>query len=64
YYNASDSSASAGAYHYIHKTKSELGGGALLFYNLNETFGFFAGYNSLREGTLGLEIRFLKEKQY
>jgi len=64
YWDFSNEDFSAGGYHWVHKEKSEFGGGAMLFYNLSETFGFFAGYNSIREGTLGLEIRLLKEKQY
>ncbi len=35
-----------------------------VFYNITETFGIFAGYNSLREGTFGLQVRFFHEKQY
>ena len=64
FWDFSNEDFTAGGYHWIHKEKSEFGGGALLFYNINPTLGFFAGYNSLREGTFGVEIRLLKEKQY
>jgi len=64
FWNFSNESYSASGYHWIHKTKSEFGGGAMVFYNLSEVFGFFAGYNTIREGTFGVEFRFLKDKQY
>jgi hypothetical protein len=56
--------AAAGAYHRILSTKSIVGGGAFILYNINETFGIFGGYNSLREGTFGLEVRLFREAQY
>jgi len=62
YQNLRDDSAPSGAYHRIIDTKSVIGGGGLLFYNVNEAFSIFGGYNSLREGTFGLEFRFLSEK--
>jgi hypothetical protein len=64
YQNLSDDSFSQGGYHRIYKTKSQVGGGAYFFYNFNLNFGLFAGYNSLRGGTFGVEFRFLKEQQY
>jgi hypothetical protein len=64
YQNLSDDNFSQGGYHYIYKTKSQVGGGAMLMYNFNQTFGLFAGYNSIREGTFGLEVRLFKEAQY
>jgi hypothetical protein len=66
YQNISDDNSSSGGYHVFGYKDSEsiVGGGGLLFYNINQTFGIFAGYNSLREGTFGLEIRLFHEKQY
>jgi len=64
YQNLSDDNFSQGGYHYIYKTKSQVGGGAYLTYNFNATFGLFAGYNSMREATFGLEIRFAKQQQF
>ena len=64
FWNFSKDDLTAGGYHWIHDTKSEFGGGAMLFYNFNETFGLFAGYNSIRKGTFGVEIRLLRENQY
>jgi hypothetical protein len=64
YQNLRDDNAPSGGYHRILKTESVIGGGGFVFYNINETFGIFAGYNSLREGTFGVEIRFFHEKQY
>jgi hypothetical protein len=64
YQNLRDDNTSSGGYHRILKTESKIGGGGFVFYNINETFGLFAGYNSLREGTFGLEIRLFHEKQY
>lgn len=64
YQNIRDDSAPSGGYHRITTTESVIGGGGFVFYNVNETFGIFAGYNSLREGTFGLEVRFFHEKQY
>jgi len=58
YTNYRDNNSSSGAYHVINKTKAAGGGGAILVYHFNEIFGVFAGYNSLREGSLGLQIRF------
>jgi hypothetical protein len=64
FWNFSKDDISAGGYHWIHDTKSEFGGGALLFYNFNQTFSLFAGYNSMRDGTFGLEVRLFKQQQY
>jgi hypothetical protein len=64
YQNLRDDNSTSGGYHRILKTESVVGGGGFLFYNINQTFGIFAGYNSLREGTFGLEVRFIHEKQY
>ena len=64
YQNLRDDSAPSGGYHRYLTTESVIGGGGFLFYNINQTFGIFAGYNSLREGTFGLEVRFFQEKQY
>jgi hypothetical protein len=60
YYNWSDNNYSSGGYHQIYKTKSVVGAGVFLIYNLTENFGIFAGYNSIREGTLGVQLRFIK----
>jgi hypothetical protein len=64
YTNYNDDNAAQGAYHKIDKVKSIFGGGAMLFYNISETFVLFAGYNSIREGSFGLEVRFVKQNQY
>ena len=64
YQNLREDLAASGAYHRILDTESVVGGGGFILYNINETFGIFAGYNSLREGTFGLEIRLFHEKQY
>jgi hypothetical protein len=66
YQNISDDNSSSGAYHVFgyKDSKSIIGGGGLLFYNINQTFGLFGGYNSIREGTFGVEIRFFQDKQY
>src|SRR6476659_4894977 len=61
--NIRDDMAAAGAYHRITSTKSIIGGGGFILYNINETFGIFGGYNSLREGTFGLEVRLFHETQ-
>jgi hypothetical protein len=64
YQNLSDDNFSQGGYHYIYKTKSQVGGGAYVTYNFNINFGLFAGYNSMRGGTFGLEVRLFKDQQY
>ena len=66
YQNISDDNSSSGAYHVFgyKDPESIVGVGGLLFYNFNETFSLFAGYNSLREGTFGVEIRLFKQAQY
>jgi len=64
YQNIRDDSAPEGAYHRITDKKSKFGGGGLLFYNISQTVGLFAGYNSIREGTFGVEIRFFQTEQY
>jgi hypothetical protein len=62
--NIRDDSAPSGGYHRILDSKSVVGGGGLLFYNISEAFSLFAGYNSLREGTFGLEFRIVRQQQY
>lgn len=66
YQNISDDNSSSGAYHVFgyKDPKSIIGGGGLLFFNISEVFGLFAGYNSIREGTFGVEFRFIQQKQY
>jgi hypothetical protein len=66
YQNISDDNSNSGAYHVFgyKDSKSIVGGGALLFYNANDIFSMFAGYNSLRGGTLGVELRLFKSAQY
>ena len=66
YQNISDDNSSSGVYHVFGYKDSEsiIGGGLLLFYNINQTVGLFAGYNSIREATFGVEIRFFQNKQY
>jgi len=59
-----DDNTSSGGYHRIYDTKSVVGGGGLLFYTISDAFSVFAGYNSLREGTFGVEFRFVREQQY
>jgi hypothetical protein len=64
YQNIRDDNAPSGGYHRYIDQKSVAGGGGLLMFNINHTFGVFAGYNSIREGTFGVEIRMFKEAQY
>jgi len=66
YQNVSDDNSNAGAYHVFgyKDSKSIVGGGALLFYNANDIFSMFVGYNSLRGGTFGVELRLFKQAQY
>jgi hypothetical protein len=66
YQNINDDNSSSGGYHVFgfKDPKSIVGGGALLYYNVNEIFGFFAGYNSVRGGTFGVELRLFKQAQY
>lgn len=64
YQNLRDDSSPQGGYHRILKEKSQVGGGAYLYYNFNTNVGLFAGYNSMRGGTFGVEFRLVKEKQY
>ena len=66
YQNINDDNSSSGAYHVFgfKDSKSIVGGGAFLYYNANEIFGLFAGYNSVRGGTLGVELRLFKQAQY
>jgi len=63
YQNLREDLAASGAYHRILDTESVVGGGGFILYNINETFGVFAGYNSLREATFGLEVRLSRETQ-
>ena len=62
YNNYRDKALSAGAYHVISKTKTTVGAGAFVIYHFNEIFGIYAGYNSIREGSFGLQIRFGQKK--
>jgi len=59
YQNLSDITFAQGGYHRTIEKKSVIGGGASLTYDVNEHVGVFAGYNSLREGSLGIQFRFL-----
>ncbi len=60
YINWSDNNYSSGGYHSVNKTKTLVGAGAFLIYKLTDNFGFIAGYNSIREGTFGLQLKFVK----
>ena len=59
YQNLSDNNFSEGGYHRIYKTKSIVGAGGIITYNANNTVGFFAGYNSIREAAAGVQIKFV-----
>lgn len=60
YTNFNDNANGDGGYHMINKKKSVIGVGGIITYSLSEIFGFFAGYNSLREAAAGLQIKFVK----
>ena len=60
YQNVTDDSFSQGGYHVIYKTESKIGAGVFATYYFNETFGIFAGYNSLRQASIGIDVRFVK----
>ncbi|HEV8504811.1 MAG TPA: hypothetical protein VGQ53_05410, partial [Chitinophagaceae bacterium] len=64
YQNIRDDNAPSGGYHRYIDQKSVAGVGGLLLFNINQTFGLFAGYNSIREGTFGLEVRLFKDQEY
>lgn len=59
YQNLSDITFAQGGYHRTVSKKSEVGGGASLTYDINDNVGIFAGYNSIRQGSLGIQFRFL-----
>jgi hypothetical protein len=47
-----------------HRTLNKLcivGAGAFVTYYFNETFGVFAGYNSIRQASIGLDVRFVNK---
>ena len=46
----------------VDKSESLFGIGGLVTYYLNENFGIFAGYNSIRAVGLGLQIKLLTQK--
>ena len=50
-------------YHRILDTDSEVGVGGFVIYNFSEVFGLFGGYNSVRQATVGIELRIVKEKK-
>jgi hypothetical protein len=60
YTNYNDNANGDGGYHMIDKKKSVVGAGGIITYSLSDIFGFFAGYNSLREAAAGLQIKFVK----
>ena len=59
YQNISDNDFPKGGYHRITNTKSIVGVGGIITYNANNTVGFFAGYNSIREAAAGVQIKFV-----
>ncbi|HEY2720677.1 MAG TPA: hypothetical protein VGI82_03070 [Chitinophagaceae bacterium] len=61
YQNFSDNSFSEGGYHKIYKEKSIQGIGAFVIYDVNDIFGIFAGYNTIRQASIGLRIKFVKQ---
>jgi len=60
YQNITKSSFSDGGYHIIYDTKSEIGVGVFATYYFSETFGVFAGYNTIRQASIGLDVRFIQ----
>ena len=60
YTNFNDNANGDGGYHVIDRKKSLVGVGGILSYSLSDIFGFFAGYNSLREAAAGLQVKFVK----
>ncbi|MFI5186550.1 MAG: hypothetical protein ACHQF0_07500 [Chitinophagales bacterium] len=59
YQNLSDNDFSAGGYHRITSKTSKVGVGGIVTYNINAMVGVFAGYNSLRQAAVGVELRFV-----
>ena len=62
YTNYIDSRFTDGGYYMIDKSESLFGIGGLVTYYLNQNFGVFAGYNSIRSIAIGLQIKLLNQK--
>ena len=62
YTNFTNNSFAAGGYHVIDKTNTQLGVGGILIYQFNDIFGLYAGYNTIRQANLGLQINLVKKE--
>ena len=62
YTNFRDNNLSAGGFHVIDKSKFQVGLGALFIYHFNEIFGLYGGYNTIRQATFGLQVRFRQKE--
>lgn len=62
YTNYIDNRFTDGGYYMVDKSESLFGIGGLVTYYLNQNFGVFAGYNSIRSVAIGLQIKLLSQK--
>ncbi|SFS83499.1 hypothetical protein [Sphingobacterium wenxiniae] len=59
YTNYRDNRFNNGGYYMVNSTSSLFGFGGYCTYTLNKAFGLFAGYNSIRKISGGLELRLI-----
>ena len=59
YQNLKYDNLSQESYHRTLKTTSVIGVGGIIIYNANDFFGIFAGYNSIREASIGVQFKFV-----
>jgi hypothetical protein len=60
YTEYSDNRFTGGGYHMVHRSRFLFGAGVLTAYEIDDMFGIFAGYNTVRAVSAGLQIRFIK----
>ena len=60
YTEYSDNRFSGGGYHMIDRSRFVFGAGVMAAYDIDDMFGVYAGYNTVRSVSVGLQIRFVK----
>ena len=60
YTEYSDNRFSGGGYHMIDRSRFVFGAGVLAAYDIDDMFAVFAGYNTIRSVSAGLQIRVVK----
>ncbi len=59
YTEYADNRFSGGGYHMITRSRFIFGAGVIAAYDIDQLFGVFAGFNTVRSFSVGLQIRFI-----